>query len=97
MHDDTKMNTKVDNDSRRIHDTVAGNIRAARARLDIKQRDLADRMKALGHNWHRLTVSRVERGYRKVSAEEVVGLCVALQVDRDDLLPRQEQRGGQRA
>lgn len=59
---------------------LAGNISAARGRLRIGQDTVAARMRTLGYdNWIRQTVSRTERGERRVLAEEVVGLAIALQ------------------
>jgi transcriptional regulator with XRE-family HTH domain len=58
---------------------LARNIRAARSRLDINQENLAARMRALGYSaWLRQTVANVEKGRRRVIAEEIFGLAYAL-------------------
>jgi len=58
---------------------VAANIRAERARKGIGQADLTEAMRDLGYTaWHPQTVSRVERGDRRVQAEELLGLATCL-------------------
>jgi transcriptional regulator with XRE-family HTH domain len=57
------------------------NVKTARARLGINQEALASRMQALGFDvWVRQTVARVEGGKRRLTAEEVFGLAMALRV-----------------
>lgn len=59
-------------------DVLARNIRAARSRASLQQEPLATRMRALGYSsWQRQTVASVEKGRRRVSAEEILGLAVA--------------------
>jgi transcriptional regulator with XRE-family HTH domain len=60
---------------------VAANIRAARARLDIRQEDVADEM-----GWSRTTMSTVEAGTRRLSLADAVGLCRVLQIGLRELL-----------
>jgi transcriptional regulator with XRE-family HTH domain len=61
---------------------LAGNVRAARARAGIDQKTLGRRMAVLGYGaWaHYQTVSKVEKSRRPLSAEEVMGLCLCLDV-----------------
>jgi transcriptional regulator with XRE-family HTH domain len=55
------------------------NIGAARKRADLDQADVVERMRDLGFKtWHRQTMGKVERGERRVSAEEVLGLAACL-------------------
>ena len=64
----------------RIRDELAANIRAARARKRLQQSDVVAGMRALGFSeWHRQTVSRVERGERRVLAEEICALATVLE------------------
>jgi 8-oxo-dGTP pyrophosphatase MutT (NUDIX family)/transcriptional regulator with XRE-family HTH domain len=59
---------------------LAANIRAARARAGLQQEPLAARMRALGFAaWQRQTVASIEKGRRRVTAEEVFGLALALE------------------
>lgn len=67
-------------------DLVAANIRAERGRLDLSQKDLAERMSDMHHVWSRPTVSQVEKGARPVSADELYGLAIALNVSVLSLL-----------
>lgn len=61
-------------------DVLARNIRSARTRIDIGQDSLAARMRALGFGaWIRQTVSSTERGRRRPTAEEILGLAYALE------------------
>jgi hypothetical protein len=57
---------------------LAGNIRAFRSLRWLSQDGLAGRMRFLGHEWSRTTVSEVERQARKVSADELIALALVL-------------------
>jgi transcriptional regulator with XRE-family HTH domain len=59
---------------------LAANLRAARARKGLGQESLAARMRALGMTqWIRQTVAASEKGKRRITAEEVFKLALALQ------------------
>ena len=61
-------------------DVLARNIRAARNRADIGQASVATRMRNLGFpGWHPQTVSSSEKGKRRTTAEEILGLALALE------------------
>jgi transcriptional regulator with XRE-family HTH domain len=60
---------------------VAANVRAARARLRLRQQDLADLV-----GWSRPTVSAIEAGIRRVTLAETAALCNALEMDLAELL-----------
>lgn len=60
---------------------IAGNVRAARARLRLRQEDLADDM-----GWSRPTVSSVEAGTRRITVADAVSLCGALKISLRELL-----------
>jgi 8-oxo-dGTP pyrophosphatase MutT (NUDIX family) len=61
-------------------DVLRRNIRALRVRAGLHQGLVVERMRALGYtSWHRQTMGNVERGERRVMAEEIFGLAVALQ------------------
>ena len=57
---------------------ISRNIVAARARLRLNQASLAARMQALGYGWYPQTVGVVERGERRVVADELHALSRAL-------------------
>jgi transcriptional regulator with XRE-family HTH domain len=60
-------------------ETIIDNVRAYRARRRLDQADVVREMRALGYtNWHRQTMSKVERGERRLLAEEIVGLAKVL-------------------
>lgn len=68
-------------------DVLAMNLRAARARRGLDQEPLAARMRALGYSaWRRQTVANVEKGARRLTAEEMLGLAVALETSLVGLL-----------
>lgn len=70
---------------------IMENIRAERARRDLDQGDVQERMRMLGYSWHRPTVGKLERGERRLLAEEVAPLAVALDATMSDLmLPRKD-------
>jgi transcriptional regulator with XRE-family HTH domain len=71
-------------------EVLAGNIRGVRSRKGLGQERLAARMRALGFTaWLRQTVSKTEKNERRLSAAEVLGLAVALEVTLRQLLEPQ--------
>lgn len=73
-------------------DVLARNIRAARTRVDIGQDSLAARMRALGYDkWLRQTVGATERGRRRPTAEEMLGLAYALETSIARLMQPAEE------
>jgi transcriptional regulator with XRE-family HTH domain len=64
-----------------IDQLIAGNVRAVRARLRMRQEDLADKM-----SWSRPTVTSLEAGTRRVTVSDAILLCQALEVDLAELL-----------
>jgi transcriptional regulator with XRE-family HTH domain len=54
------------------------NISAARGRLQLSQAAIARRMKVIGFEWHQQTAGAIEKGTRRVTAEEIFGLSVVL-------------------
>jgi 8-oxo-dGTP pyrophosphatase MutT (NUDIX family) len=61
------------------------NVSADRGRLQLSQTAVAARMQDLGfEDWRQQTVANIEKGKRRVTAEEVLGLVVAL----ESTLPR---------
>lgn len=68
-------------------DVLADNIRAARSRKRLGQANVVARMRALGFDqWHRQTMGKIERGERRVMAEEVLGLALALETSLMSLI-----------
>lgn len=61
-------------------------VRAARSAAGMTQADLAQRMREAGHRWDRHQVSRIERGWRRVSWAAAVDLAELLQVPVGQLL-----------
>jgi transcriptional regulator with XRE-family HTH domain len=58
---------------------VGRNISAARGRLRLSQLALGERMRALGFSaWQQQTVAASETARRRVTAEEILGLALAL-------------------
>jgi transcriptional regulator with XRE-family HTH domain len=75
-------------------DVLAENIRAIRSRKRLGQTDVGERMRSLGFDqWHRQTMGKVERGERRLMAEEIIGLAFALETSIGTLLdpPRDDQ------
>ena len=67
--------------------TLGRNISADRGRLQLSQTAVAARMQELGfEDWRQQTVANVEKGRRRVTAEEVLGLVVALETTLPRLL-----------
>lgn len=60
---------------------IAGNVRAQRARLQLRQEDLADEL-----GWVRQSVTYLETGKRRVSIADAIVLCRGLQFDLHQLL-----------
>jgi transcriptional regulator with XRE-family HTH domain len=74
-------------------EVIAANVRAERKRAGLSQVSVAQRMRQLGYRWHFQSVGAVERGERRLTAEEVLALSLALEVTMDDLMlaPRDGQ------
>jgi transcriptional regulator with XRE-family HTH domain len=71
-------------------EVLARNARAYRSRKGIGQERLAARMRALGYTaFLRQTVSKVEKGERRLSVAEVLGLALCLEVTMRQLLEPQ--------
>lgn len=60
---------------------IAANVRAARARLDLRQEDVADEI-----GWDRAIITRIEKGRRRLTLPDIIALCGALQIDLRQLL-----------
>ncbi|MFC5267910.1 helix-turn-helix domain-containing protein [Kribbella qitaiheensis] len=60
---------------------VAANVRSARARIRMRQEDLADEL-----DWARATVGALENGSRRVTLADALALCAALKIDLRELL-----------
>jgi transcriptional regulator with XRE-family HTH domain len=68
-------------------DVLARNVRAARSRKGLQQDQAAARMHALGYeSWVRQTVANVEKGKRRITAEEIFGLAYALETSMSALM-----------
>lgn len=60
---------------------IAGNVRAQRARLKLRQEDLADEI-----GWQRQSITYLETGRRRLSIPDAIVLCRGLQIDLRQLL-----------
>jgi len=65
---------------------ISRNVIAARSRLRMSQSSLAARMKALGHGWYSQTAGMVERAERRIVAEEILSLALALETSVSALM-----------
>jgi len=59
---------------------LAGNLRAARERAGLSQRDVAGKMRDYGYSWRQQTVTRIEACERSVSHLEAEALARVLGV-----------------
>jgi transcriptional regulator with XRE-family HTH domain len=60
---------------------IAENVRALRARRRLRQEDLATEL-----GWSRAVITTLENGTRRVTVEDAINLCRALDVSLRDLL-----------
>lgn len=68
-------------------DALARNVRAARARRGLRNADVIERMRSLGYtNWYQQTFSKIQRGERRLMADEIFGLAWALEINMSALL-----------
>jgi transcriptional regulator with XRE-family HTH domain len=76
-------------------DVIARNVRAVRARRKLDQSRVVTRMRALGFpKWHRQTLSKAERGERRLLAEELLAMAYALETSIEALVaPAADDRG----
>src|ERR1035441_4382471 len=73
---------------------LARNIRIARARGRVSQEATGMRMSSLGFTaWHRQTMGKAERGERRLTAEEILGLAVVLETSVGALLSPEADDG----
>jgi DNA-binding Xre family transcriptional regulator len=55
--------------------------------MDLTQEGLAEAMRAVGIEWQRIVVAKLESGQRSfVTVEELLALCVVLEISPTDLL-----------
>jgi transcriptional regulator with XRE-family HTH domain len=69
------------------------NISAARGRLQLRQGDVAARMRELGFPWTQQTAAAVEKARRRPTAEEILGLALALETTISALTGASDQDG----
>jgi hypothetical protein len=67
------------------------NVSAARGRMQLPQSALAGRMRDLGFPWKQQTVAVVEKGRRRATAEEILGLALALDTTIARLMSASEE------
>jgi transcriptional regulator with XRE-family HTH domain len=68
---------------------IRSNIRAERARKRLDQADITAGMRTLGFaNWHRGILGKIERGERRLLAEELLGLADVLDIPAERLISR---------
>lgn len=67
-------------------EVLAANITAARARRRLSQRDIAERMAALGFPWRQQIVAAAETRGRRVTVGEILGLALALETTIGNLM-----------
>lgn len=82
----SRARRKPQRDTRFLSEVLADNVRLYRGMLGMSQNELAERMRSLHHDWHRATVSEVERGGRNVSVDELGSLALLLGRTISDLL-----------
>lgn len=75
-------------------DRLVQNISAERVRKKLDQGQVAARMRALGFtNWHRQTLGKVERGERRLLADELLWLAVAMDITVSVLTTARDEDG----
>jgi hypothetical protein len=76
-------------------DVIARNAAAVRARRQLDLRNVEARMRELGYEkWHRGILGKIERGQRRLLADELLGLAYALETSIEILLtPAADARG----
>lgn len=76
-------------------DVIARNAAAVRARRKLDLRNVEARMRALGFpKWHRGIMGKIERGERRLQAEELLALAYVLETSVEALLtPAADERG----
>jgi transcriptional regulator with XRE-family HTH domain len=71
-------------------EALSAKIKQGRAGLRLSQKGLADRMDALGFGWRQQAVADVENGDRRLLAEELLGLALALETTLQEFLSLSE-------
>ena len=75
-------------DSERAYRRLLGrNVSGKRGRLQLSQTAVATRMRGLGFgDWHQQTVASIEKGKRRVTADELLGLAACLETTVHQLM-----------
>jgi transcriptional regulator with XRE-family HTH domain len=81
-----RRNRKASSGSRFLSDVFAANVRMSRFALELKQAEIAEQMRQLGHEWSPATVSEVEGNMRGVPIDELGALAFILKRTIPDLL-----------
>jgi transcriptional regulator with XRE-family HTH domain len=87
------LNDRVPTDPTTYGVMISRNVLAARARARLKQSEVAARMRALGYSWHPQTVGEIEKGNRRLTAEECMALAYALDTSMGVLLEPSSEEG----
>lgn len=75
-------------------DVLAANFRAARARAGLDQETVAARMRALGFTeWRYQTAGVIEKGKRRITAEEIMALAWVLETSIHALMKPPDELG----
>jgi transcriptional regulator with XRE-family HTH domain len=76
---------------------IAASVRATRAARGMTRREVTERMREMGWDaWHRQTLGNIERGQRRLTADEAFGLAWVMQVPIAALLTPPADFGGGR-
>jgi transcriptional regulator with XRE-family HTH domain len=68
------------------NEAVAANLRMRRGLLRMSQREVAERMRDAGQQWHQQTVHKGETGHYRFRVDEVVELAAILGTSLDRML-----------
>lgn len=66
-------------------EVIGANLRSRRLALNLRQEELARRLRVVGATWTQSTVAGIERGSRRVTVEELILICLALECSPSDL------------
>jgi transcriptional regulator with XRE-family HTH domain len=66
---------------------VGGELKKLRRRRHVSQEHVAVLMSDLGFEWDRSVVAKIESGARRLSVDELAGLCFTLNLRVGTLLP----------
>lgn len=91
---DNASNNKIGNPLGPTGERVRENIKRIREEQKVGYRELSERLKGIGRPIHEIGLARIEKGKRRVDADDLVALAIALGVSPNRILLPEDADNG---